>query len=82
MKPAIDCNAPWKHHKPQQKDIKFKKNRNMQIFKDNQVLLNKMMNIEQKESELHPKTLRKKLFYEQSSLGMLKRIKEYNVITA
>ena len=47
----------------------------MQIFKDNQVLLNKMTMIEQKDSNLHPKAI-SKTHFDQKSLGMAKRIKE------
>lgn len=51
----------------------------MQIFKDNQVLLNKMMLIEQKDSHLHPKTIQKNQ-YDPKSLGLIKRMKDYNAI--
>lgn len=61
------------------KDKKFKKTRNLQIFHDNQVLLNKMMVIEQKESQLHPHKLQRTLVdLKQDNVG--KRMKDFNKI--
>ena len=81
MRSVIQCGSPWKQDKPAVKDLKFKKTRNLEIFKHNQVLLQKMMHIEQKESRYHPASLKKGLFeHKSSSVG--RRLREYNHINA
>ncbi len=81
MKSVISSASPWKQEKPAVKDIKYKKTRNLEIFKQNQVLLYKMMKIEQHDSNLHPVSIGKKL-YNQKSSSINQRLRDYNSINA